>query len=198
MKGRTHNLPKLTTQRRTLRNNSTSAEAMLWNMLKSRQLGVKFRRQFSIGQYVLDFYSPEINLCIELDGEPHFTFGGSDYDYGRTEYLKKYHNIRTLRFENREFFNYPEEVVNTIKKAIGEQKVEMMEKKIEKAVKEAGLNISDLTQKEIQELKEEIVAKENEAEFLDGVLWGVQRRLTLKRRNEMLAEIEKMEKHSKL
>ena len=198
MKGHTHNLPKLTTQRRTLRNNSTSAEAMMWKVLKSRQLGVKFRRQFSVEQYVLDFYSSEIKLCIELDGAPHFTFGGCDYDYERTEYLKKHHNIRTLRFENREFFNYPEEVVNTIKKAIGEQKVEMMEKKIEKAVKEAGLNISDLTQKEIQELKEEIVAKENGAEFLDGVLWGVQRLLTLKRRNEMLAEIEKMKKHSKL
>ena len=198
MKGRTHNKSELTTQRKTLRNNSTSAEAMLWSMLKSRQLGVRFRRQFSIGQYILDFYSPEVNLCIELDGAPHFTYVGSDYDYERTEYLKKYHGIRTLRFENSEFFNYPEEVVNTIKKAIGEQKVEMMEKKIEKAVKEAGLNISDLTKKEIQELQEEIIAKENGAEFLDGVLWGVRRRLALKRRKEMLAEIDKLEKQSKL
>ena len=94
---------------------------MLWNMLKSRQLGVKFRRQFSVGQYVLDFYSPEVNLCIELDGAPHFTYGGSDYDGERAEYLKKYHNIRTLRFENREFFKYPEEVIGTIKRVIEEQ-----------------------------------------------------------------------------
>ncbi len=121
MKGRTHNKPELTTQRKTLRNNSTSAEAMLWSMLKSRQLGVRFRRQFSIGQYILDFYSPEVNLCIELDGAPHFTYVGSDYDYERTEYLKKYHGIRTLRFENSEFFKYPEEVISSIKRAVEEQ-----------------------------------------------------------------------------
>ena len=71
-------------------------------------------------------------------------------------------------------------------------------KKIEKEIKEAGLNISDLTKKEIQELKEEIIAKENGAELLDGVLWGVKRRLALKRRKEMLAEIDKLEKQSKL
>ena len=129
MKVRTHNKSELTTQRKTLRNNSTSAEAMLWNMLKSRQLGVKFRRQFSVGQFILDFYSPEIKLCVELDGAPHFTYGGSDYDYERTEYLKEYHDIRTLRFENIEFFKYPEEVVGSIKRAIEEQREANMEKK---------------------------------------------------------------------
>ena len=123
--------------------------------------------------------------------------GGSDYDYERTEYLKKHHNIRTLRFENREFFNYPDEVVGSIKRAIEEQKEANMEKKIENAIKEEGLNISDLTKKEIQELKEEIIAKENGTELLDGVLWGVRRRLALQRRKEMLAEIEKLEKQSK-
>ena len=121
MTSRTHNQPALTTQRKTLRNNSTSAEAMLWNMLKLRQLGVKFRRQFSIDRYILDFYSPEIKLCIELDGAPHFTHDGTDYDYERSKYLKKYHGIRTLRFENNEFFKYPEEVLATIKAAIKEQ-----------------------------------------------------------------------------
>ena len=129
MKARTHNKSELTTQRKTLRNNSTSAEAMLWSMLKSRQLGVKFRRQFSVGQFILDFYSPEIKLCVELDGAPHFTYGGSDYDYERTEYLKEYHDIRTLRFENIEFFKYPEEVVSSIKRAIEEQREANMEKK---------------------------------------------------------------------
>ena len=198
MTSRTHNQPAQTIQRRALRNNSTSAEAMLWNMLKLRQLGVKFRRQFSIDRYILDFYSPEIKLCIELDGAPHFTYDGTDYDYERSKYLKEYHGIRTLRFENSEFFKYPEEVLATIKVVIKEQQEAIMEKKIEKEIKEAGLNISDLTKKEIQELKEEIIAKENGAEFLDGVLWGIERRLSLKRRKEMLAEIDKLEKQSKL
>ena len=60
-------------------------------------------------------------MCIELDGAPHFSYVGSDYDYERTEYLKKYHGIRTLRFENSEFFKYPEEVISSIKRAVEEQ-----------------------------------------------------------------------------
>ena len=197
MKSRTHNKSELTTQRKTLRNNSTSAEAMLWSMLKSRQLGVKFRRQFSVEQYVLDFYSPEVNLCIELDGAPHFTFGGSDYDYGRTEYLKKYHNIRTLRFENREFFSYPEEVVNSIKRAIEEQKEANMDNEIKKRLDAKRLQASDLTAEEMERLKKQIIDEQNGISYLDGVLWGVRRRLALKRRKEMLAEIERLEKQPK-
>ncbi len=123
MKPRTHNQPTQSEQRRELRNNSTAAEAVLWQMIKNRQIeGVKFRRQFSIGPYILDFYSPEIKLCIELDGAKHYTESGSDNDCNRTEYLRNEHNIEVLRFENRILYNYPEEVIEEIEKAVKERK----------------------------------------------------------------------------
>ena len=122
MKVRSHNRPAQAQQRKELRNNSTSAEAVLWDMLKSRQLGVKFRRQFSVGPYILDFYSPEVKLCIELDGASHFTYSGTDYDFERKNFLKSNHGIETLRFENIEVFKYTEEVISEIKTAIEERK----------------------------------------------------------------------------
>ena len=58
--------------RSTLRKRSTSAEVALWNILKSRKLdGKKFRRHYSIDNYIIDFYCPSERLIIELDGAPH-------------------------------------------------------------------------------------------------------------------------------
>ena len=58
--------------RSTLRNSSTSAEVALWLMLKSKRLeGRKFRRQYSIGNYIVDFCCPSEKLIIELDGNPN-------------------------------------------------------------------------------------------------------------------------------
>ena len=57
------------TKRKKLRNNLTPAEAALWNLLKNSQLeGRKFRRQHSVGFYILDFYCPSERMAIELDG----------------------------------------------------------------------------------------------------------------------------------
>ena len=49
----------------------TKAEVILWSKLKGKQLGYKFRRQHGIGNYIVDFYCPELRLIIELDGYPH-------------------------------------------------------------------------------------------------------------------------------
>jgi len=57
--------------RSSLRNRSTSAEAALWNILKSRNFDdKKFRRQYSIGNFIVDFCCPSEKLMIELDGDP--------------------------------------------------------------------------------------------------------------------------------
>ncbi len=62
----------LKSSRASLRNRSTSAEAALWEMLKSKKLdGRKFRRQYSIGSYIVDFCCPSEKLIIELDGDHH-------------------------------------------------------------------------------------------------------------------------------
>ena len=84
MKESIHNLKALENNRKQLRNNLTPAEAALWKMLQNSQLeGRKFRRQHSVGNYILDFYCPSERLCIELDGAYHFTEQGESYDQER-------------------------------------------------------------------------------------------------------------------
>jgi len=102
-------------QRKALRNSSTSAEAVLWNNLKNGQLsGKKFRRQESIGPYIVDFYCPENRLVVELDGASHFTENGAEYDAKRTHYFRD-RNIRVIRFENKTVYRDLEYVLETIK-----------------------------------------------------------------------------------
>ena len=101
MKERRKNRPEELTERRSLRTNGTMEEAMMWKVLKNRQVsGVRFRRQFSVGAYILDFYCPELKLCIELDGAGHYNSEGLRNDYVRDKYLSEL-GIRVLRFENR-------------------------------------------------------------------------------------------------
>src|SRR5690348_415260 len=75
--------------RKNLRNNSTPAERTLWKHLqRSQLLGKKFRRQASIGRYIVDFYCPECRLIIELDGAAHFSVLKEEYEAERTQYLE--------------------------------------------------------------------------------------------------------------
>lgn len=102
--------------RRELRNEGTAAEATLWLSLKGRQVeGMRWRRQFGVGPYILDFYCPQLHLCIELDGAPHYTMQGSENDLQREELLLKEHGIRTIRFENRDIFDYHDAVIEYIR-----------------------------------------------------------------------------------
>ncbi len=111
-----HNIKNLKENRKKLRNSLTPAEAKLWSLLKSSQLeNRKFRRQHSVGPYVLDFYCPAEKLCIELDGAAHFTDGGYEYDIARTEYLQAL-DIRVMRFENKDIFDNTEGVLEEIRR----------------------------------------------------------------------------------
>ena len=66
----------LKTFRKELRSNLTPAEAKLWTYLKNKKLGGRrFRRQHSVGGYILDFYCPTEKLAIELDGQGHLHDG---------------------------------------------------------------------------------------------------------------------------
>ena len=111
-----HNIKLLEDQRKSLRKSLTSAEATLWTLLKGKQLeGRKFRRQHSVGYYILDFYCSSENLAVELDGQHHFTDEGLKHDEERTKFLNS-KNIRVIRFENEEVFQSPQDVLNEIKK----------------------------------------------------------------------------------
>jgi len=98
-----------------------SAEAGLWKLLKSRNLeGRKFRRQQSIGKYIVDFYCPSEKLIIELDGNPHGDYIQIEKDKTRDKNLEEL-GLRILRFENRIVFQDPEFIIEEIKKLIEEK-----------------------------------------------------------------------------
>jgi very-short-patch-repair endonuclease len=113
-----NNLPHLKTFRKELRNNLTPAEAKLWTLLKGKQLGRKFRRQFSVANYILDFYCPSENLAIELDGQRHFEATQAEYDAERDLFLL-HTGIKVLRFENKWVWDNPEGLLEEIKKNFG-------------------------------------------------------------------------------
>lgn len=102
--------------RRNLRRKMTAAEVALWQMLRNRQLdGVRFFRQYSIGNYIVDFYCPQYSLVIELDGDYHFDDHRIQQDKQRSDYLLS-KGIRVLRFENFEVFQYPQRTLDEIRK----------------------------------------------------------------------------------
>ena len=117
-KVKTKILAKLKENRRELRNNGTQAEAFLWNLLKGKRVaGLQFRRQFSIGNYILDFYCPKIKVAIELDGDYPFHLNQPTIDSQRDSELLNDYGIRTLRFENKTVFTQQYIIVNSIIKA---------------------------------------------------------------------------------
>ncbi|KAB2879818.1 endonuclease domain-containing protein [bacterium] len=78
-------------KRRALRKRSTRSEHMLWQNLRNRGIdGFKFRRQFSVGPFVLDFYCPELKLAIEVDGYSHDSEEAKKYDAERQEIIETY------------------------------------------------------------------------------------------------------------
>lgn len=87
--------------RRSLRNNATASEQRIWTKLRCQQLGTKFRRQYGIGPYIVDFYAPSYRLVIEIDGDSHFNESSYAYDQARTDYLEQF-GIRVLRYTNEE------------------------------------------------------------------------------------------------
>lgn len=101
---RLHARRNMKERRRTLRRQATPAERALWRVLRKRQLkGRKFRRQYSIGSYVVDFYCPDEHLAIELDGEGHNDVARYSYEDARERLLRK-QGVKVLRFENRDVF----------------------------------------------------------------------------------------------
>lgn len=109
-----HNKPELIKFRKALRNKGTSAEATSWKCLQRKQLGgFKFRRQHSVGNYILDFYCPEKKIAIELDGALHFTSEGRKKDEKRDANLEM-QNISVLRIENKLIFDNQSMVLDAI------------------------------------------------------------------------------------
>ncbi len=100
-------------RRRYLRRASTRPEAELWEYLRSRRFhGLKFRRQYSIGNFILDFYCPQLRLGVELDGAGHNVPAQQQHDAFRTEWLGTMY-VRIVRFRNEEVM---EDIEGVLKK----------------------------------------------------------------------------------
>src|SRR3989338_219227 len=95
----THNVQNLLDRRRGLRQKSTGAEQILWNELRNNKLGARFKRQHSIGGYILDFYCFQARLIVEIDGKSHDV--NKLYDADRDKYFKELGYL-TLRIKNDE------------------------------------------------------------------------------------------------
>ena len=104
--------PSLLAHARTMRHEPAPAEQLLWKCLRDRRLnGLKFRRQFSVGRYVADFYCADCRLVVELDGESHDRRGA--YDAERTCWLES-QGYRVVRFVNTDVFENLDGVLEAI------------------------------------------------------------------------------------
>ena len=94
----------LTHLSQTLRRNPTKEEALLWNCFL-KKYPLQFRRQYVIGEYIVDFYCHKAKLVIELDGSGHYEPETMEKDQIRTQYLESLELI-VLRFTNLEIKKY--------------------------------------------------------------------------------------------
>ena len=108
-------------KKRYLRNKATSAEKLVWIYLRKRQVnGFRFLRQYSVDQYVLDFYCPELKLAIEIDGDSHFIDDNAiEYDKRRKNHINQF-GIVFLRFRNVEIYQNLDKVFEKIEEKVKE------------------------------------------------------------------------------
>lgn len=112
-------------RRRELRGDMPRAEVILWSRLRGGQVeGVKFRRQFSIGSYVVNFYSPSVKLAIEVDGDSHFGGGAEQRDLQRQAFIESF-GIRFFRCTNGDVRENLAGVMDEILRVVRERAVQM-------------------------------------------------------------------------
>jgi len=102
-------------ERERLKTNMTPAELILWEQLKNKKLGVKFRRQHVIESYIPDFVALSIKLIIEVDGGIHIK--RKKEDAARTKWLN-FIGYSVIRFKNEEVENNIDSVLDKIKAEI--------------------------------------------------------------------------------
>jgi very-short-patch-repair endonuclease len=117
------NRPDQKTRRRALRKVMPFAEVLIWNRIRDRQLlGCKFRRQFSVGPYILDFYCPELKLVIEIDGDTHAGEEAEKRDLERQRFIESF-GIHFFRFTNPEVLQSLDGVMEQIATVIQERRL---------------------------------------------------------------------------
>jgi len=103
---------------RALRRSMTLPEGMLWQVLRQRPEGLKFRNQHPIGCCIVDFYCPATRLVIEIDGESHSMGDQAERDLRRDAWLSG-QGLRVIRFAATDVIRDLESVVTAILVACG-------------------------------------------------------------------------------
>ena len=94
------------------------AEVLVWSRLKGKQMvRFKFRRQYNVGPYVIDFYCPALKLAVEIDGDSHFHQEAEVRDVSRQEFIESF-GIRFLRFTNDEVHENLDGVFEAIRQMV--------------------------------------------------------------------------------
>ncbi|MEI8223682.1 MAG: endonuclease domain-containing protein [bacterium] len=91
-------------KRRQLRKKQTPEEETMWQLLRKNKSGLKWRRQVSIGYYIVDFYCHSKKVALEIDGLHHTTEKGVEYDSVRSKFFST-RGIKTIRILNSEIQN---------------------------------------------------------------------------------------------
>jgi len=92
------------------------SEKLLWKFLRKKTLNFRFRRQYALGPYILDFYCPEVKVCVEVDGQIH----RKKQDSKRDAFLANL-GIRTIRIPSIELFSNLEGALDEICRVCQEQ-----------------------------------------------------------------------------
>jgi very-short-patch-repair endonuclease len=90
------------------------------NLSRKQLMGYKFRRQYSVDRYVVDFYSPALKLAIEIDGDSHFQQGAIERDSERQRFIESF-GIEFLRFTNADIYENLDGVIEKIAEHITER-----------------------------------------------------------------------------
>jgi very-short-patch-repair endonuclease len=99
---------------RKLRKEQTSPESLLWYLLRDRRLlGYKFRRQYPLPPYVLDFYCDELKLGVELDGGQHNADEHAARDERRDAFIRA-RGIEVVRYWNHDVLLQTEDVLEDL------------------------------------------------------------------------------------
>ena len=109
-----NNAYRLIEEAKRMRKEPTDAEAALWELLRDKKLGDKFRRQHLIDDFIVDFVCLSKNLVIEVDGGYHNDPTQKEYDQQRTLYLNE-KGFKVIRFTNEELLGNTEAVLTKIK-----------------------------------------------------------------------------------
>jgi very-short-patch-repair endonuclease len=114
------NLKEIQKNRRLLRSNMTFSEKIVWMYLRKRQMKQRFLRQYSVDNYIIDFYCPKLKIAIEIDGDIHEQVKQKWHDIQRQEYIERL-GIKFLRIKNDELFDNPNKAFERIENIIKEE-----------------------------------------------------------------------------